>query len=275
MSQIQRRKKPALLAASISIVAALAIGLYAVPALSTETSELVVTANKDEEKAIEIAQKFVRSSPTYSFDGIEGTLDLISVDAMESLPVQYNIKVAFESSQGGFGNRDGQMLTQVITPHVMSVLVTDGKVISAVTDDTWDELNHQYILKKLPSSNEPVQYFDGTVNDYVTFLEAINSRGLTFELKETIDDSSFSVPTKVLSIGGHDVQVFEFASEQDALSASTIVSNDGTEIGLSIIRWMDIPHFYTQGNLIVLYVGQNPEITSLLDSLLGNQFAGM
>ena len=275
MSQIQRRKKPALLAASISIVAALAIGLYAVPALSTETSELVVTANKDEEKAIEIAQKFVRSSPTYSFDGIEGTLDLISVDAMESLPVQYNIKVAFESSQGGFGNRDGQMLTQVITPHVMSIIVTEGKVISAVTDDTWDELNHQYILKKLPSSNEPVQYFDGTVNDYVTFLEAINSRGLTFELKETIDDSSFSVPTKVLSIGGHDVQVFEFASEQDALSASTIVSNDGTEIGLSIIRWMDIPHFYTQGNLIVLYVGQNPEITSLLDSLLGNQFAGM
>ncbi|KAF6242898.1 hypothetical protein C6988_06935 [Nitrosopumilus sp. b1] len=275
MSQIQRRKKPALIAASISVIAALAIGLYAVPALSTETSELVVTANKDEEKAIEIAQKFVRSSPTYSFDGIDGTLDLISVDAMESLPVQYNIKVAFESSQGGFGNRDGQMLTQVITPHVMSIIVTEGQVISAVTDETWDELNHQYILKKLPSSNEPVQYFDGTVNDYVTFLEAINSRGLAFELIETANDSSFSVPMKTLSISGIETHVYEFETDQDAQMASKTVSSDGTQIGNNVIRWMDTPHFYTQGKLIVLYVGQNPEITSLLDSLLGNQFAGM
>ncbi|RDJ31278.1 MAG: hypothetical protein DWQ18_03300 [Crenarchaeota archaeon] len=275
MSQIQRRKKPALIAASVSVIAALAIGLYAVPALSTETSELVVTANKDEEKAIEIAQKFVRSSPTYSFDGIDGTLDLISVDVLESLPVQYHIKVAFESSQGGFGNRDGQMLTQVITPHVMSILVTEGQVISAVTDETWDELNHQYILKKLPSSNEPVQYFDGIVNDYVTFLEAINSRGLTFELIETVDDSSFSVPMKTLSISGIETHVYEFETEQDAQMASKTVSSDGTQIGNNVIRWMDTPHFYTQGKIIVLYVGQNPEITSLLDSLLGSQFAGM
>jgi len=54
-----------------------------------------------------------------------------------------------------------------------------------------------------------------------------------------------------------------------------MISNDGTEIGTSVIRWMDMPHFYTKGKIIVLYVGQNPEIKNLLESLLSQQFAGM
>ena len=71
------------------------------------------------------------------------------------------------------------------------------------------------------------------------------------------------------------MQVFEFPSESDAITANLTVSEDGTEIGTSITRWMDTPHFYTNGKLIVLHVGQNPEIVNLLESLLGNQFAGM
>ncbi|HSD04382.1 MAG TPA: hypothetical protein VLB45_01340, partial [Nitrosopumilaceae archaeon] len=86
--------------------------------------------------------------------------------------------------------------------------------------------------------------------------------------------SSFSVPTKVISVGGADVQVFEFASEQDAVAATQTVSEDGTEIGTSIIRWIGPPHFYTQGKLIVLYVGDNSEVTSLLEDFIGPQFAG-
>jgi putative hemolysin len=46
------------------------------------------------------------------------------------------------------------MLTQVITPHEMNILVSEGAVISAVTDDTWDELNHQFVLK-VPSEEIP------------------------------------------------------------------------------------------------------------------------
>lgn len=79
----------------------------------------------------------------------------------------------------------------------------------------------------------------------------------------------------MISVGGADVQVYEFHSESDAWAASLTVSEDGTEIGTSIIRWIDAPHFYTKGKIIVLYVGQNPEITNLLESLLGTQFAGM
>lgn len=65
------------------------------------------------------------------------------------------------------------------------------------------------------------------------------------------------------------------SSPSHAWVASLTVSEDGTEIGTSIIRWIDVPHFYTKGKIIVLYLGQNPEITNLLESLLGAQFAGM
>ncbi|MDC8437730.1 MAG: hypothetical protein LV468_01870, partial [Candidatus Nitrosotenuis sp.] len=78
-----------------------------------------------------------------------------------------------------------------------------------------------------------------------------------------------------ISVGGATIQVYEFQSESDAESARLTVSEDGTEIGTSIIRWMDTPHFYAKGKIIVLYVGQNPEVTSLLEAFLGNQFAGM
>jgi len=276
MSQQQKNKKPALIATSIGVIVAVVAGLYFASLQSTPTIEPTSLPEEAETlKAVGIAKAYVGSSPTFSFDGISDSLDMMIVNVLESYPVQYQIEFEFDSAHSGYGNRDGQMLAQVITPHKMSIIVSEGQVISAVTDDTWDELNHQYVLKKLPSGDKPVQTFDGTVVDYDTLLKAINSRGLGAELVEKLEDSIFSVSATVVSVGGIEIQVFEFASEQDALSASQTVSEDGTEIGLSVIRWMDVPHFYTQGNLIVLYVGQNPEILNLLDSLFGNQFAGM
>lgn len=277
MSQQKNKKRP-LIIASIGAIAAVLVGLYFVPLQNTVAIE-PTTLSEDVEtsKAIKIAQAYVKSSPTFSFDGIPDSLDMISVNALESYPVQYRIEFEFDSRQSGYGDREDQILAQVITPHKITVVVSGGKVISAVTDETWDELNHQYILKnpKLSSSDKPVKQFDGKVVDYQSLISAIESRGLSAELTEVIDDSAFAVPTKVISVAGMDLQVYEFDSESDTDAAKQIVSPDGTEIGLSVIRWMDNPHFYSQGKIIVQYIGQNPEMLNLLDSLLGNQFAGM
>ncbi|PIW33478.1 MAG: hypothetical protein COW27_00480 [Nitrosopumilales archaeon CG15_BIG_FIL_POST_REV_8_21_14_020_37_12] len=194
----------------------------------------------------------------------------------ESFPPQYMFTMAFDSSHGGYGNREGQMLTQAITHHKMDIVVSEGNVISAVTDKTWDEINHQYVLKqKLPSSNEQIEYFDGSVTDYQSLVLALKSRGLEVKETEEINDSVFAVPITVLSVAGMDLQVYEFGSESSTNEAIQIVSPDGTEIGTSVIRWIDEPHFYSQGKIIVQYIGHNPEMLSVLDSLLGNQFAGM
>lgn len=280
MSQ-PKNKKFAITAAIIGIIAVGVIGAYFVSVQTTIT--MIPTTQEDQEKndALGVAQRFIVTSPTFAFDGDANTLDTVYVGSAESFPPQYMIKMTFDSAHGGFGNREGQMLTQVITHHKMDIIVSEEIVISAVTDDVWDELNHQYVLKnpqtKLPSSDEPIISFDGMATDYSSLIDAIQSRGVLVDLIDEIasESSSFSVPIKVISVGGVDVQVFEFANESDANTASLTVSKDGTEIGTSIIRWIDTPHFYTNGKLIVLYVGHNPEIVNLLESFLGKQFAGM
>jgi hypothetical protein len=275
------QKKIAIIAAIIIVVAAGVTSAYFIPSQTVLTSTPMTQEEKEKNEALSIAQKFILTSPTFAFDGDANSLDTEQIDILESFPIQYRIKIAFDSAHGGFGNREGQMLTQVITPHKMDIIVSEGAVISAVTDETWDELNHQYVLKnpnpKLPSSDEPITPFEGAVTDYSSLVDAIKSRGLLVEVRETIsaESSPFSVPIQVITVGGEDIQVYEFPSEPDAQTASLIVSEDGTEIGTSIIRWMGTPHFYTNGKLIVQYIGENPEIMNLLESFFGQQFAGM
>lgn len=281
MSQHLKHKKFAILAAIIGVIAAGAASVYFIPVQTQLTSIPTTPEEQEQLDALGVAQRFIVTSPTFAFDGDINTLITEYSGSTKSIPPQHLFQASFDSSHGGFGNREGQMLTQAITPHKVDIIVSEGAVISAVTDELWDELNHQYVLKKpqpkLQSHDGQVVPFDGIVVDYTSLVGAIQSRGLLVEYIDEIspESSSFSVLTRVISVGGADVQVFEFPSESDAMTASLTVSEDGTEIGTSIIRWMDTPHFYTNGKLIVLYVGQNPEIVNLLESLLGNQFAGM
>ena len=52
------------------------------------------------------------------------------------------------------------------------------------------------------------------------------------------------------------------------------VASDGSSIGGQVMMWMATPHFYKSGKLIVLYVGDEAAITTLLAGALGPQFAG-
>ena len=78
----------------------------------------------------------------------------------------------------------------------------------------------------------------------------------------------FSVDAQVLNAYGEDIQVFEYDSRDDALAD---VDKSGlTPDGQFLAR----AHFYQTGNLIVLYVGSNSDITTMLENLLGPQIAG-
>jgi uncharacterized protein YjaZ len=95
----------------------------------------------------DIALDFVRTAPTFAYDGMEETLSVGDIMVLESFPEQYQIEISFTSAHGGYGDRTDQMVTQVLTSHTMEILISEGNVISAVTDGEWDELNNQYLLK--------------------------------------------------------------------------------------------------------------------------------
>ena len=112
-----------------------AMSLYATRPTGDELSEA--------DAAIELALEFVRHSPTYLFDGVYGTVKVTDTVIMEGYPVQYVLIIEFDSRHAGFGDRTGQVLAQVITPHTARVTVVDGEVVAATLDDVWDMVNQE------------------------------------------------------------------------------------------------------------------------------------
>jgi len=78
--------------------------------------------------------------PPNEFDGMKETLQVRLNSVVEISPPEYVINAKFDSRHGGYGDRTGQIVTQAITPHIMEIVVSEGKVISAVIDGRWDEI---------------------------------------------------------------------------------------------------------------------------------------
>ncbi len=95
------------------------------------------------DRAIQIARDFIIRAPTFRFDGIPETLNVTKVSILESLPLQYVITIDFESRHAGYGDRTGQALPGVITPHTAVVKVVRDNVVSAILDNQWDEVNRE------------------------------------------------------------------------------------------------------------------------------------
>lgn len=105
----------------------------------------VVVPTDPQENAVKIAKDFIVQAPTFKFDGIVETLSVVDAVTLESFPVHYIVTITFDSRQAGYGNREGQILAQVITSHTAKVTVVSDKVVSATLDNTWDELKQVQI----------------------------------------------------------------------------------------------------------------------------------
>ncbi|MCV0410429.1 hypothetical protein [Nitrosopumilus sp.] len=97
-------------------------------------------SSDNSKKMIAIAKQFIVSSPTFSYDGISDTLEIeiISSNVDDS---KFFLKGKFKTLHAGFGNRENLDLSEDITLHTIDVMIVDGKIISAVIDNQWDELN--------------------------------------------------------------------------------------------------------------------------------------
>jgi hypothetical protein len=114
-----------------------------------------------------------------------------------------------------------------------------------------------------------------TVTDYISLVDALRAEGATVEPAGAVSQPFFSVEGQLIRVDGQDVQVFEYQDEETAQSQAELVSPDGTSVGTSMMTWVEPPHFYQKGSLIVLYVGSSEEVRSALEAVLGPQFAGM
>lgn len=93
------------------------------------------------EESLEIARQFVLKSPTYQFDG----QDLQHTHTEQIDPDTWRFTFEFTSTSAGYGDREGKMVAQVITPHEAVVTVEYGKVVYAVLDKKWDMTEQEMI----------------------------------------------------------------------------------------------------------------------------------
>ncbi|UCC15964.1 MAG: hypothetical protein JSU58_06200, partial [Dehalococcoidales bacterium] len=126
-------------------------GLPTVDQLQNGENDIPTAETMTKEEGREIALDFVKNSPTFKFDGIEDTLELINSIEI-SIPGAWTYELQFESRHAGFGDRADQMLAQVITPHSVSVSVEQGKVVYASMDNQWDMLSQE----EFSYNSEPV-----------------------------------------------------------------------------------------------------------------------
>ena len=95
-------------------------------------------------KAIQKAQQFAITHPTFAFDGIPQSLDVNLVSMIQSKFPVYVVQVSFDSEHPGYGNRSGQVLKDVTTHHTLMVMVSNYGVGSAIIDGKWDEFNQNW-----------------------------------------------------------------------------------------------------------------------------------
>ena len=121
---------------------------------------------------------------------------------------------------------------------------------------------------------QPASAERNTVSNYASLVEALKAAGATVEASDPVSQEFLSPAGQVLKVNGQDVQVFEYPDEAAAEREAKTISPDGSSTTTTMITWIDAPHFYRSGKLMVLYVGSDAGITQLLASLLGTQFAG-
>jgi len=107
-------------------------------------TELNAFKQMSKEESQRIAEEFLKNSPTFSFDGIEGTLKLKEI-LTARCPYCWVFIFEFDSRHAGYGDRTGQALAQVITPHRAVIAVEQSEITSAVMDDKWDMINQKIV----------------------------------------------------------------------------------------------------------------------------------
>lgn len=98
-----------------------------------------IANNLSQGESLQVAGSWVQqNAPTYLFDGSGLTL---KKGITLTCPACFSFAFTFESSHGGYGDRTGQIVAQVITNHEIVVQVEQGEVVYAVTDGRFDEMS--------------------------------------------------------------------------------------------------------------------------------------
>ena len=179
-----------------------------------------------------LAEDYLVSSPTFVFDGIEDTLRLVGIHPM-LCPFCWEFEFEFQCRHAGYGDRSGQAVAEVITPHTARIMVQEGEVVHAIMDDRWDMMNQE--MTPDDSSGEIAEAITVEVGD--SFILSLDSNPTTgYAWQAQFDDELLElmgtnfVPSSGL-IGAGGVDSFEFRALKECDTEITMVYKKSWEEG--------------------------------------------
>ena len=191
------------------------------------------------------------------------------VPVVNGLGEKYQDKVEFRRIDANSPTGKSAYQAYTLRGHPGFVLLSpDGTILWTGLGELPAEILEEPI--RLALNEQPEQY----ASDYDSFLANLKSTRISVETGERVSQPFFIPHGQVIKLNGEDVQVFEYVSEEEAIKEAMQVSADGSSVGTSMITWIDTPHFYQSGKIVVLYVGNTPEMIETLLEVLGPQFAG-
>jgi hypothetical protein len=107
-----------------------------------------------------------------------------------------------------------------------------------------------------------------------SLISELQGRGLDVSIVDDIEQPFFSVRGKVLDVNGGILQVFPYDDPHSAANEAAKISEDGYTVGNTKVTWVHTPHFYQNGNLIIVYLGESEEHIRIFEEVIGFQFAG-
>lgn len=116
----------------------------------------------------------------------------------------------------------------------------------------------------------------GAVTSVDALASALRAEGAAVVVEGSVSREAypfFSISGVQLSVGGQRITAFAYPTAEAAAAAAASVSKDGSTVGTSNIFWVAPPRFYRKDAVIVLYVGTDSSVITLLDRALGAPFA--
>ena len=122
----------------------------------------------------------------------------------------------------------------------------------------------------------------GPVQDQVSLIDTLRSKNVTVDISGGVSQPFLSAQsgTIVRLSGGPltraaDLQLFEYGSASVASAEAKQIRSDGSGNATTVVDWVAPPHFFLKGRVLVIYLGSDATIVSLLSGVLGSQFAGI
>lgn len=117
----------------------------------------------------------------------------------------------------------------------------------------------------------------GPIHSTASLADHLRAAGATVEMAGTIKHPFLAVPGEIMSVNGHDIEVFQYA-DANALANDTRMIDPGGCIGTvgggMVDAWTAPPHFFKSENVMVIYLGSDANMLQLLTHVMGKQFAG-